>query len=125
MSYFEPSRRPFERRRIGSWTDLLDGLWHRPPGQRALAALLLAAYVAAAAWLCGAGLAPGAWTGALVALSLAGLAWLERKSGPLARRIFRALLIALAAPALLVPAIVFVAVGFWLLISVPLWLYRS
>jgi hypothetical protein len=124
MSYFEPSRRPFERRRLGSWTDLLDGLRRRPPRQQTFAVLLLAVYVAAAAWLCGAGLAAGAWTGVVVALALAGLALLERNSGPLASRIARMLFIAIATPSLLVPAIVFVAIGFWLLISLPLWLYR-
>ena len=125
MSYFEPSRRPFERRPIASWTKLLDWLRRQPAGRRLLVALLLAAYVAAAAWLCGAGFAAGAWTGGLVALCLTGLVLAQRTAHPVASRIALALIVCIGTPALLVPAIVFIAIGFWLLISLPLWLYRG
>jgi hypothetical protein len=125
VSYFEPSRRPFARRQIGSWTRLLDWLWRRTGWQRGLAPLLLAAYVAAASWLCGAGMAAGFWTGALAAVSLTALVIIEHLERPALSRVARALIIAIGTAALLVPAIVFVALGFWLLISLPLWLYRG
>ena len=125
MSYFEPSRRPFARRRIGSWTSVLDWFWRQRPAARALAALLVAVYVGGAASLCGVGLVPGASTGVLVALVLSGLAMVQRRAPPLPGRIALVLIVAIGTPALLVPAIVFVALGFWLLISLPLWLYRS
>jgi hypothetical protein len=125
VSYFEPSRRPFARRRIGSWTGLLDWLWRRPARQQVAAALLLAAYVGAAAWLCGAGLASAAWTGALVALAMTVLVLVQRLEKPVLSRAALALIMAIGTAALLVPAIIFVVLGLWLLVSLPLWLYRS
>jgi hypothetical protein len=125
VSYFEPSRRPFARGRAGSWTALIDLLWGQPPWLRLLTALLLTLYVAAAASLCGAGLGAALLTGAVAALLVGGLVLVERTAPPLPSRIARALIPWLAMPALLVPAVVFLAIGFWLLVSLPLWLYRA
>ena len=124
VSYFEPSRRPFERR-IGTSTALIDWLWHQPAWQRPLAFVLLAAYVAAAASLCGAGLGAALLGGMLVALLLAVLVVIERGAPPLPSRIARVLVPWIGVPALVVPAIVFLAIGFWFLVSLPLWLYRA
>ena len=125
MSYFEPSRRPFERRRIGSWASLVDFLCRQPAWQRPLFALLLAAYIAAASSLCGASLAASLVTGLLLTLLLAGLVWTERAAPPPLARLAHLLAAAVGYLVLLLPAIVFVAIGFWLLVSLPLWLYRS
>src|SRR4051812_1017219 len=92
VSFFEPSRRPFQRGRLGSWTLLIDWLWRQPAWQRPLAGLLLAAYVAAAVILCGAGLGTALATGALLAMLLAGLVLVARTAPPLARRIARLLI---------------------------------
>ena len=125
MSYFEPSRQPFLPRRIGSLAGFVDWIAGLAPIEAAAAALLLTAYVAAACVLCSAGLVASLVTGLGVAVVLAAL-FLAYGSGPsLARRIAYTLIVALGTPVLLVPAIVFVALGFWLLISLPLWLYRA
>ena len=125
MSYFEPSRRAYERRRLGLWTSVLDWIWSQRGQLQTLGALLLAAYITAAAVLCGIGLVAGLSTGLVLAVVLTGLVLIERRAPPLMSRVAFGLVVAIGTPALLVPTIVFLAIGFWYLISLPLWLYRG
>jgi hypothetical protein len=125
MSYFEPSRPHFERRRIGSLTRLLDWIGGQPPWRRVVGTAALALYVGGAVAFCGTTLAASAATGIILAFLLAGLIAVYRRGWPVASMLSFGLLTTLGALALLLPAIVYAVLGFWLLISLPLWLFRG
>jgi hypothetical protein len=125
MSYFEPSRRPFERHRLASPSSTLGWIFDQPPWQRILMLVGLAGYIGGAASLCGVAPAIAAISGAVTSLLLALLLFVYRLSVPVLSGVCFGLTIGLGILALALPAIVFLVMAFWLLVSLPLWLFRT
>jgi hypothetical protein len=125
MSYFEPSRRPFERHRVASPSRTLDWIFDQPRWRRALLLIGLALYAGVALWLCGVTPAIGVVTGIATSLLLAFLLAVYRLGWPGISGLCFALIIGVGTLTLVLPGFVFLVMGLWLLVSLPLWLFRA
>jgi hypothetical protein len=125
MSYFEPGRPRFERRRLGlSPLRLIEAVLRRSGQGRVAVAALLGLYVGGALLLCGmpalGSAALAILLAAILAMLLAGYAASRR---PLSA-ICYALILALGIPALLVPGVAYTALAIWGALSLPVYLFR-